>query len=192
MAKTVLESKFTEWKGLDRISATVHEMKCFWRELTKDDFGIDGEIEIVVPKQDGKGYETLGNVLKVQAKSGDKYVRFDTETNFASPVEQADLEGWNKSRYPVLYIVYTMGYVPYLETYPGSYVPEPWEIIEHHGGSSPKELLREVLALTKMNVNNCSYADGRPITLSFSHKVGEVMKHIPAGESVEAGYKFYM
>jgi hypothetical protein len=88
--------------------------------------------------------------------------------------------------------VYTMGYVPYLETYPGSYVPEPWEIVEHHGGSSPKELMREVLALTKMNVNNCSYADGRPITLSFAKKVGEVMKHIPAGESVEAGYKYYM
>ena len=90
------------------------------------------------------------------------------------------------------HFVYTMGYVPYLETYPGSYVPEPWEIIEHHGGSSPKELLREVLALTKMNVNNCSYADGKPITLSFSKKVGEVMKHIPAGQSAEAGYKFYM
>lgn len=90
------------------------------------------------------------------------------------------------------HFVYTMGYVPYLETYPGSYVPEPWEIIEHHGGSSPKELLREVLALTKMNVNNCSYADGLPITLSFSHKVGEVMKHIPQGEDAETGYKFYM
>ena len=88
--------------------------------------------------------------------------------------------------------IYTMGYIPYLETYPGSYVPEPWEIEEHHGGSSPKELLREVLALTKMNVNNCSYADGVPITLSFSSKVGEVMKHIPQGELAETGYKFYM
>jgi hypothetical protein len=90
------------------------------------------------------------------------------------------------------HFVYTMGYIPYLETYPGSYVPEPWEIDEHHGGTSPKELLREVLALTKMNVNNCSYADGMPITLSFSHKVGEVMKHIPQGEQAETGYKFYM
>lgn len=77
-----------------------------------------------------------------------------------------------------------MGYVPYLQTYPGSYVPEPWEVVEHHGGCSPKELLREVLALTKMNVNNCSYADGVPITLSFSHKVGEpeaVLSRPPPG-----------
>lgn len=92
----------------------------------------------------------------------------------------------------VQHFVYTMGYVPYLETYPGSYVPEPWQIVEHHGGSAPKDLLREVLALTKINVNNCSYADGVPITLSFSHKVGEVMKHIPEGSTVETGYKFYM
>lgn len=106
MAKTVSESKFSEWKGLDRISITVHEMKCIWREIMKDDFGIDGEIELVVPKEDGKGFETHGNVIKVQAKSGKKWVVQDTATSFATPVEKKDLEGWNNSRYPVLFIVY--------------------------------------------------------------------------------------
>jgi hypothetical protein len=43
-----------------------------------------------------------------------------------------------------------------------------------------------------MNVNNCSFADGTPITLSFSKKVGEIMKHIPEGEKLQTGYKFYM
>jgi hypothetical protein len=94
MGKTVLESKFTEWKGLDRISATVHSMKHIWREISKDDFGIDGEIE------------THGNVLKVQSKSGASYVVEDTEAAFSSPVAKSDLETWNNSRYPVLYIVY--------------------------------------------------------------------------------------
>ena len=55
MPKTVLLSKFQEWKGLDRISTVVHEMKCIFREITKDDFGLDGEIEVVVPKQGGQG-----------------------------------------------------------------------------------------------------------------------------------------
>jgi hypothetical protein len=90
------------------------------------------------------------------------------------------------------HFLYTMGFVPYLETYPGSFVPEPYEIVDHHGGSSPKELFREVLALTKMNVNNCSFSDGIPITLAFSHKIGEIMKHIAAGDAVETRYKFYM
>lgn len=90
------------------------------------------------------------------------------------------------------HFLFTMGYTPYLETYPGSYVPEPWQITELHGSSSPKDILREVLALTKMNVNNCSFADGIPITLSFSHKIGEIMKHISAEEKVQSRYKFYM
>jgi hypothetical protein len=88
--------------------------------------------------------------------------------------------------------LYTMGYIPYLETFPGSYVPEPWEILERHGSSSPKQLMREVLELTKMNVNNCSFADGRPITLTFSGKIGEIMKHIGDEDTVQTSYRYYM
>jgi len=92
------------------------------------------------------------------------------------------------------HFLYTMGFIPYLVTYPGTYVPEPWQIIEKHGGSSEKNLFREVLQLTKMNVNNCSFADGTPITLSFSHKVGEIMKHVPEDRDadLQTGYEFYM
>lgn len=90
------------------------------------------------------------------------------------------------------HFLYTMGFVPYLDTYPGLYVPTPWEITDHNGGSAPRDLLREVLVLTKMNVNNCSFADGTPITLSFSRKIGEIMKHIPENGIVQPKYKFYM
>ena len=58
--------------------------------------------------------------------------------------------------------------------------------------TSPKDLLREVLALTKMNVNNCAFADGAPITLSFAQMIGEIMKHIPEGGKVQPTYQFYM
>lgn len=90
------------------------------------------------------------------------------------------------------HLLYTMGFIPYLETYPGSYVPEPWQILERHGSSAPKDLFREVLELTKMNVNNCSFADGTPITLSFSGKIGEIMKHVSEEDTVQASYRFYM
>jgi hypothetical protein len=106
MPKTVLESKFQEWKGLDHISLIVHEMKCIFREITKDDFGIDGEIEIVVPKPDGKGYEATGGIIKVQAKSGMKYVKGDSEIGFYSPVKKEDLESWYNANFPTMYIVY--------------------------------------------------------------------------------------
>jgi len=90
------------------------------------------------------------------------------------------------------HFLYTMGFVPYLETYPRVYVPSPWQIVQHIGGSAPKELFREILILTKMNVNNCSFADGTPITISFSRKVGEIMKHVSENETVQSSYRFYM
>lgn len=95
-----------EWTGLDRISLVVHEMKCIFRELTKDDYGLDGEIEVVVPKAGDQGYETTGGIIKVQAKSGESYVKQDTGTEFVTPVEKIDLEGWHNAPYPVFFIVY--------------------------------------------------------------------------------------
>jgi len=88
--------------------------------------------------------------------------------------------------------LYTMGFIPYFNTYPGSYVPEPWYLADRHGGTSPKDLFRELLVLTKMNVNNCNFADGTPITLLFSRQIGEIMKYIPDDGLVQPMYKFYM
>ena len=75
MAKSVSTSKFTELKGLDRISTITHEMKCLFRIISQDDVGIDGEIEVLVAKPDGNGFEAAGGIVKVQAKSGVKHSR---------------------------------------------------------------------------------------------------------------------
>jgi len=69
MPKNVPATKFTEVKALDRISHVVHEMKCLFRLISQDEFGIDGEIEVVTPKPDGEGFQTSGGIIKVQAKS---------------------------------------------------------------------------------------------------------------------------
>lgn len=124
------------------------------------------------------------------------------ETDFVA-IRQTGMYLFREGKFPPLrgtyfcveeqaHFLYTMGYIPYLETYPGAYVPEPWQIIAHHGGSAPKDLFREVLALTKMNVNNCGFADGTPITLSFAKMIGEIMKHVPANGKIQPQYKFYM
>lgn len=106
MAKTVLPSKLQEWRGLDRITQVVHEMGCIFRELSKDDYGIDGEIEVVEPKADGTGLAATGGIIKVQAKSGQSYVTQDSETRFVTPVSRSDLDLWYNATFPVLYIVY--------------------------------------------------------------------------------------
>ena len=106
MGKTVPASKFSEWKGLDRIGPIVHRMPSIFREISKDDVGIDGEIEIVVPKASGEGFETTGGIIKVQSKSGASYIRQDTEQAFSTPVERSDLEAWVGANVPVIFIVY--------------------------------------------------------------------------------------
>jgi hypothetical protein len=123
-------------------------------------------------------------------------------TDFVA-LRQSQIRLFREGRYPPLrgtyfclenteHFLYTVGYIPYLETSPSAYVPSPWHIAQHDGESDPKQLLREVLALTKMNVNNCSYADGTPITISFAKGIGEIMKHVPQGERIQSAYKFYM
>lgn len=106
MGKTVPATKFTEWKGLDRINDIAHAMNCIFRETSKDDFGLDGEIEVVTPKPDGKGFETTGGIVKVQAKAGKSYVVQDDGPTFATPVEKDDLEYWHRGTFPMLFIVY--------------------------------------------------------------------------------------
>jgi len=106
MPKIVPNSKFQELKGLDRIQVAVHEMHCLWRELNKDDIGIDGEIEVLEPKSDGKGALPTNKIIKVQAKSGKSYIKYDSPDAFQVPVDKDDLEYWAKSNYPIIFIVY--------------------------------------------------------------------------------------
>lgn len=105
--KIVPKTKRSEWKGLDRIGEIVHSMGCIWREQEKDDIGIDGEIELCRPRPDGEdGFIGTGKILKVQSKSGSRYVVKDTSKSFASPVEEKDLYYWRDLNVPALYVVY--------------------------------------------------------------------------------------
>lgn len=106
MPKIVPLSKFQELKGLDRISQVVHEMQCLWREISKDDIGIDGEIDLLEPRPDGRGAIAIGKIIKVQAKSGSSYIKQDNELSFVTPIRLEDLELWANANYPVIFIVY--------------------------------------------------------------------------------------
>jgi hypothetical protein len=148
----------------------------------------------------GKDHSEFNELDGFQEEIGNIFNR--CETDFVS-LAQSGTRLFREGKYPPLrgtyfsinnsqHYLYTMGYIPFLETYPQSYVPEPWQIMQHVGGSSPESIFKEVLALTKMNVNNCAFADGWPITLSFSKMVGEIMKHIPENGVVQPKYRFYM
>lgn len=89
-------------------------------------------------------------------------------------------------------LLYTVGYVPYLRTYPGARVPQPLGIVEHHGDSPWDLVLKEILALTKMNWNTADFACSEPITLAFSRRVGQILAELPPHVTPRPEYRFYM
>jgi hypothetical protein len=89
-------------------------------------------------------------------------------------------------------LLYTTGYIPYLRTYPGARVPQPLEILEHFGDSPWDVVLREVLALTKMNWNTADFACSDPVTIAFSRRVGQILAELPQESRIQPEYKFYM
>jgi hypothetical protein len=89
-------------------------------------------------------------------------------------------------------LLYTVGWIPFLRTYPGARAPRPIEILEHHGDSPWSVVLQEVLALTKMNWNTADFACSLPITLAFAQRVSQILAELPADINPRPEYRFYM
>lgn len=89
-------------------------------------------------------------------------------------------------------LLYTSGYIPYMRTYPGIRVPQPLEILEHHGDSPWTVILEEILAMTKMNWNTADFSTAKPITVAFSQRVGRILAELPPSIQPRPEYRFYM
>jgi hypothetical protein len=108
-----------------------------------------------------------------------------------------------KGRYPVLRgtlmklsekygLLYTTGYIPYFESFPGVHIPHGLEVSIYSGDSTIKKVCDEIMALTKLNFNNCSYYDSLPITIRFAQRVGEIIQYMKEGASPPNKYYYYM
>jgi hypothetical protein len=69
--------------------------------------------------------------------------------------------------------LWTRGWTPRFATYPGMEVPNPLSIEICQGEAEIETVLRDILALTKLNYNACLYADGVPITLNSPTQSGK-------------------
>src|SRR5262249_29883849 len=73
--------------------------------------------------------------------------------------------------------LYTTGYIAALNEFHGVHVPAPLQVADHIGQDTGREvLLKEVLALTKLNWNSAALGGLLPITIKFSRLVGEIMR----------------
>lgn len=90
------------------------------------------------------------------------------------------------------YVVYSRGYVPYLRLYPGMRIPQPLQMQHAAGTGSIRELVGELLALTRMNWNSADFAAAEPITLGFSRNVGLILSELPGDIEPRTSFRFYM
>lgn len=75
--------------------------------------------------------------------------------------------------------LWTKGFIPRLQTYPGREVPNPLYVRISKGYAEMRTVLEDIMALTKLNYNACNFSDGKPVTLKFADAVGEVLTAAP-------------
>ncbi|MBI3869846.1 MAG: hypothetical protein HY299_15090 [Verrucomicrobia bacterium] len=88
--------------------------------------------------------------------------------------------------------LWSRGYVPRLQTYPGKEVPRSLFVEICRGDADIQTVLQDVLALTKLNYNSCRYADGVPVTLKFADAVGEVLVSGPDLPEAPLPFRHYI
>lgn len=81
-------------------------------------------------------------------------------------------------------LLWTNGFTPALDTYPGREVPNPMSIEISNGRAGLEQVLTDVMGLTKLNYNACIYADGLPVTLRFADAIGEIITSMPPSQLV--------
>jgi hypothetical protein len=87
--------------------------------------------------------------------------------------------------------LFTSGFVPWWNEYPGPHIPAPIEI----GAANETDLRQraaEILALSKINWNSSEGISRYPVTLSFAKKVGQLMIEFPDNYQPNPSFRFYM
>lgn len=89
-------------------------------------------------------------------------------------------------------LLYLRGSVQFFETYPGMYVPRPFEFSLARTETTVEQLAREMLALSKLNWNNTQFDGGEPITVRAARRVGDILKCVADGGVIQPSFRFYM
>ncbi|MEQ8945949.1 MAG: DUF4365 domain-containing protein [Balneola sp.] len=109
MAKYIPEQHVTGELGVNQFHnyCLRHKPFIIFREESKSDFGIDGEVEIA-EYDDTKKLVASGEIIKVQIKSTAKgsYIHKETETSFEFRANQDDVDYWNKHNLGVILVIF--------------------------------------------------------------------------------------
>ncbi len=85
----------------------------------------------------------------------------------------------------------TKGFVPKLQTIMSMEIPNTLRIQVVKGEADIDQVVKDVLALTKLNYNACLYGDGLPVTLRFSNMLGNILTATEKWTSDTRQFKYY-
>jgi len=109
MSKYINQPQITGDKGVAAFHyyCAQHTPYIIFREESKNDFGIDGEIEFTITDENNKKVVT-GEILKVQIKSTEtgSYISKENENSFDFKAKKEDIEYWKNHKVSVILVVY--------------------------------------------------------------------------------------
>lgn len=71
--------------------------------------------------------------------------------------------------------LFTRGFVPRMNSSLSMEIPNALHVKVTHGSEKIETVLKDIMALTKLNYNTCIYGDGKPVTLRFSDTIGNIL-----------------
>lgn len=87
--------------------------------------------------------------------------------------------------------LFTSGFMPELETYPGPHVPQPFEV-RCTGPESAIAAAQDVLNLTRMNWNTADIRGKWPVSLSFARRVGGILDEYGDEDLTETSFRYFV
>jgi hypothetical protein len=91
------------------------------------------------------------------------------------------------------FFVFTLGYIPQLQTFPKPGIPVPVRVRAANLDSPERKMCKEILSLTRLNWNNADFCDQMPITISASDRIGDILSEARIRDiEVSTEYKYYM
>lgn len=87
--------------------------------------------------------------------------------------------------------LWTHGFIPRIQNYLGKEVPNGVLIDVCKGEADLRIVLRDIMALTKLNYNACRFSGAQPVTIRFADAVGEILTAGP-NENPPSSFKYYI
>ena len=87
--------------------------------------------------------------------------------------------------------LFLTGYMPEWRTYPGPHIPAPVRLVSNDDVDMQR-VATDILGLARMNWNTASISSAHPVTLSFSRRVGGIMKEVGKNKEPQPSFRYYI